>query len=142
MHRSDDTSCSTAEASRSTAEVLIQLNQGKLSSRVPSDIRSSSDKPPNGWAQDTSSYGRNESPHYRSNLAGSSSPGQSIRRPVQPRSFLSPNYVQDIQVPSNTNVMPIVTQQTNQTNQTTQSIQTIAINRNQWWVKNAVLPIC
>jgi len=87
--RPEEAPCSTAEASRSTAELLIQLNQGKLSSRPPSD------KSSNGWTQDRDSFERNDSSRHKSNHSRTSSPSQ-IRRPVQPRSFLSSNYVQDV----------------------------------------------
>jgi len=105
LHGPNEVSCSTAEESRSIAELLIQLNQGKLSSRQPLDKPSVSDKPPNGWAQDACSYGRNDAPPYRSNLAVSSPPGQSTRQqpvqpvqPVLPRSYQH-NNVHYIQVP-------------------------------------------
>jgi len=92
LHRSHESSCSTTEESRSVAELLIQLNQGKLSSRLPLDKRSYSYKVSNGWAQDTcsSSYGRNDSPHYRNNLAESILQGQSTRCPVQPVQLVQP----------------------------------------------------
>lgn len=105
-YRTDDASCSTAEASRSTAELLIQLNQGKLSSRTPSENKQPEN---NGWKQNPNPHPhphlqqpRNDLPQYQgivtssSGLSSSSSPS---RRPVQRRSFLSSNYVQDLQGP-------------------------------------------
>jgi len=92
-YRTDDASCSTAEASRSTAELLIQLNQGKLSSRTPSENM----KPENGWKQNPNPQPRNELSQYQGSVTSSSS--SPSRRPVQRRSFLSSNYVQDLQGP-------------------------------------------
>jgi len=84
---------------------LIQLNQGKLSSRTPSDNLKSA----NSWNQDPSSQERHDSSHYQG--SASSSRSSPSRRSVPPRSFLSSNYVQDIQGPTPTKSMTPASQQ-------------------------------
>jgi len=98
QQRSDEPSCSTAEASRSTAELLIQLNQGKLSSRPPSDA-SAKLWNSNNNNQDgrDGSFDRGNDPTRRSGgHSRAGSPSQTSRRSLQPRSFLSSGYVQDV----------------------------------------------